>query len=97
MSNSFYCAAPWRGLHVNPRGDVKTCCAGNPNMLGNLNNQSIEQILNSAKEIVKENDLKLENSESEGSIKSFERLANTTEKLALYKLLSKLGIPELID
>lgn len=46
MSN-FYCAAPWRGLHINPRGDVKTCCAGNPNMLGNLNSQSIEQILNS--------------------------------------------------
>ena len=46
MSN-FYCAAPWRGLHINPRGDVKTCCAGNPNMLGNLNSQSIEQILDS--------------------------------------------------
>jgi len=46
MSN-FFCAAPWRGLHINPRGDVKTCCAGNPNMLGNLNHSSIEQILNS--------------------------------------------------
>lgn len=46
--SEFYCAAPWRGLHINPRGDVKTCCAGNPNMLGNLNTQSIEQILNSA-------------------------------------------------
>jgi MoaA/NifB/PqqE/SkfB family radical SAM enzyme len=46
MTN-FYCAAPWRGLHINPRGDVKTCCAGNPNMLGNLNTQTIEQILNS--------------------------------------------------
>jgi MoaA/NifB/PqqE/SkfB family radical SAM enzyme len=43
--NDFYCAAPWRGLHINPRGDVKTCCAGDPNMLGNLNTQSIEQIL----------------------------------------------------
>lgn len=43
----FYCAAPWRGLHINPRGDVKTCCAGNPNMLGNLNSQTIDQILNS--------------------------------------------------
>jgi MoaA/NifB/PqqE/SkfB family radical SAM enzyme len=47
MSNTFYCAAPWRGLHINPNGDVKTCCAGNPNMLGNLNTQTIEQILNS--------------------------------------------------
>jgi MoaA/NifB/PqqE/SkfB family radical SAM enzyme len=46
MSN-FYCAAPWRGLHINPRGDVKTCCAGNPNMLGNLNSDTIEEILDS--------------------------------------------------
>ena len=45
--NNFYCAAPWRGLHINSRGDVKTCCAGNPNMLGNLNDHNIEQILNS--------------------------------------------------
>lgn len=45
MSN-FFCAAPWRGLHINPRGDVKTCCAGDPNMLGNLNDHGIEQILN---------------------------------------------------
>ena len=45
MSN-FYCAAPWRGLHINPRGDVKTCCAGDPNMLGNLNTKNITQILN---------------------------------------------------
>jgi len=44
--NNFYCAAPWRGLHINPRGDVKTCCAGNPNMLGNLDSSTIEQILN---------------------------------------------------
>lgn len=46
-TDEFFCAAPWRGLHINPRGDVKTCCAGNPNMLGNLNSHSIEQILNS--------------------------------------------------
>ena len=47
--NNFYCAAPWRGLHINVRGDVKTCCAGNPNMLGNLNNQGIEEILDGDK------------------------------------------------
>jgi len=46
MSN-FFCTAPWRGLHVNPNGDVKTCCAGDPNMLGNLNDRSIVEILNS--------------------------------------------------
>jgi MoaA/NifB/PqqE/SkfB family radical SAM enzyme len=43
--SDFYCAAPWRGLHINPRGDVKTCCAGDPNILGNLNEQTIESIL----------------------------------------------------
>jgi MoaA/NifB/PqqE/SkfB family radical SAM enzyme len=43
---NFFCAAPWRGLHINPRGDVKTCCAGDPNMLGNLNSNTIEEILN---------------------------------------------------
>ena len=43
--SEFYCAAPWRGLHINPRGDVKTCCAGDPNMLGNLNDHTIEEIL----------------------------------------------------
>jgi radical SAM protein with 4Fe4S-binding SPASM domain len=46
MSN-FFCAAPWRGLHINPRGDVKTCCAGDPNMLGNLNSNTITEILDS--------------------------------------------------
>ena len=44
MSNS-YCAAPWRGLHINFRGDVKTCCAGDPNMLGNLNTATMTDIL----------------------------------------------------
>jgi MoaA/NifB/PqqE/SkfB family radical SAM enzyme len=44
---NFFCAAPWRGLHINPRGDVKTCCAGDPNMLGNLNSGTIAEILHS--------------------------------------------------
>ena len=47
--NNFYCAAPWRGLHINARGDVKTCCAGNPNILGNLKSDSIENILQGPK------------------------------------------------
>ena len=47
MASNFFCAAPWRGLHINPRGDVKTCCAGDPNMLGNLNSGTIEEILHS--------------------------------------------------
>jgi organic radical activating enzyme len=43
--NNFFCAAPWRGLHINPQGSIKTCCAGDPNMLGNLNTQTIEEVL----------------------------------------------------
>jgi MoaA/NifB/PqqE/SkfB family radical SAM enzyme len=46
--NKRYCAAPWRGLHINPRGDIKTCCAGDPNMLGNLNTKSISEIMSSS-------------------------------------------------
>lgn len=48
MSN-FFCAAPWRGLHINPQGSIKTCCAGNPHMLGNLNDLDISDALNSKK------------------------------------------------
>ena len=42
-----YCAAPWRGLHINFRGDVKTCCAGDPNMLGNLTEHFLDDIIHS--------------------------------------------------
>jgi len=44
-----YCAAPWRSLHLNFEGQIKTCCAGNPNMLGKLSDGSIESILQSTK------------------------------------------------
>ena len=44
-----YCAAPWRSLHLNFEGQVKTCCAGNPNILGDHSTGSIESILNSDK------------------------------------------------
>lgn len=40
-----YCAAPWRGLHINFEGQVKTCCSGTPHMLGDINNTRIEKIL----------------------------------------------------
>lgn len=46
-----YCAAPWRGLHINFRGDVKTCCAGDPNMLGDLNHNTMAEILQSPRMI----------------------------------------------
>lgn len=41
---NLYCSAPWKGLTVRESGDVKTCCAGET-PLGNLNSESIEQIL----------------------------------------------------
>jgi len=44
-----YCASPWRGLHLNFEGQIKTCCAGNPNMLGKISDGSIESILQSSK------------------------------------------------
>ncbi len=44
-----YCAAPWRSLHLNFEGQIKTCCAGNPNMLGNHDTGPIEDILKSEK------------------------------------------------
>ena len=47
--DNFYCAAPWRGLHINSKGDVKTCCASTPIQQGNLNFQKIEEILNGDK------------------------------------------------
>lgn len=40
-----YCAAPWRSLHLNFEGQIKTCCAGNPNMLGMNTDGTIEEIL----------------------------------------------------
>ena len=58
MSNAFYCAAPWRGLHINFRGDVKTCCAGDPNMLGDLNHSNINDILQSPKMLEIRNSIK---------------------------------------
>lgn len=36
-----YCAAPWRGLHINLDGDIRLCCAGQANMFGNVKHDSI--------------------------------------------------------
>jgi len=41
------CAAPYKGLHINFGGDVKTCCAGAPGIIGNINDKSISEILKS--------------------------------------------------
>jgi MoaA/NifB/PqqE/SkfB family radical SAM enzyme len=44
-----YCAAPWRSLHLNFEGQIKTCCAGDPHLLGNHDTGTIEEILSSEK------------------------------------------------
>jgi len=41
-----FCTAPWTGLTIRENGFVKTCCVGEVN-LGNLNYQSMDDILNS--------------------------------------------------
>jgi len=43
---SVYCTAPWNGLTIRENGQVRTCCVGNKS-LGNLNNQTIQEIENS--------------------------------------------------
>jgi MoaA/NifB/PqqE/SkfB family radical SAM enzyme len=42
---NLYCSAPWRGLHITTRGEVKPCCAGSHGF-GNINDDNIEDILN---------------------------------------------------
>lgn len=52
-----YCASPWRGLHLNFEGHIKTCCAASPTVLGSYNKdnafnedkRSIEEVLQSDK------------------------------------------------
>jgi radical SAM protein with 4Fe4S-binding SPASM domain len=40
-----YCTAPWNGITVQPDGSVTTCCVGKVS-LGNINQQSIIEIIN---------------------------------------------------
>jgi organic radical activating enzyme len=55
-----YCSSPWRGLHLNFEGQIKTCCASDPNMLSPRNDdntvkedsRSIEEVLQS--DVIKE-------------------------------------------
>jgi radical SAM protein with 4Fe4S-binding SPASM domain len=45
-----FCPAPWVSFYVDPSGNVENCCISN-NKLGNLKDQSIESIINGAKNI----------------------------------------------
>lgn len=46
MSKDVYCSAPWKGITIRENGDVLTCCIGKT-ALGNLNNQTIDDIMSS--------------------------------------------------
>ena len=43
INKNFQCSAPWEGMFINPDGEFRVCCAGKS--LGNLNNNSLEEIL----------------------------------------------------
>tara|TARA_R110000851_G_scaffold19321_1_gene59655 strand:+ start:579 stop:1781 length:1203 start_codon:yes stop_codon:yes gene_type:complete len=43
-----YCAAPWRGLHIQVDGGISTCCAGEFK-LGNINTDTIDFALSNEK------------------------------------------------
>ena len=46
MQKKIPCHFPWSSLYVSPNGDVKHCCSTNLNKLGNIAEQSIEEIWN---------------------------------------------------
>ena len=46
MSDS-YCAAPWRGLHINLDGDIRLCCAGQPGSFGNIKSHDLTALTDS--------------------------------------------------
>jgi len=48
ISTEVYCTAPWNGITVQVNGEVTTCCAGR-DVLGNLNSESISNIINNKK------------------------------------------------
>src|SRR5437868_4956069 len=57
MEKKFECTAPWTGLHINPDGNVKVCCAGDS--LGNLNTQSLEEVMNGPELLQLQEDMKI--------------------------------------
>lgn len=46
--SKIFCAAPWRGLHIQVDGGISTCCAGRIKF-GNVNSDSIESALSHPK------------------------------------------------
>jgi MoaA/NifB/PqqE/SkfB family radical SAM enzyme len=46
MSNKIFCNKPFNSIFLGPDGGIRPCCSLTGGDLGNLNNQSIEEILN---------------------------------------------------
>lgn len=44
--SEYFCAAPWANLYLDSDGSVRTCCVGKQ-VLGNINTDSLDDILNS--------------------------------------------------
>ena len=43
----FYCAAPWRGLHIDLDGDIRLCCAGQSGIFGNIKSHDLTVLTDS--------------------------------------------------
>lgn len=48
FDNEAFCPLAWNGIYVNPQGKVDTCCISDNN-LGNINEQSVDEIVNGPK------------------------------------------------
>jgi hypothetical protein len=95
----FIVPLPVRGLHINPRGDVKTCCAGDPNMLGNLNDQSIEQILQWSiyERNTPEHSARAATSNTVATVSQAERYGRIANAIGTTMLVQNLTIPQRLD
>jgi organic radical activating enzyme len=45
MKTDFKCSAPWEGMFINPDGDFRFCCSGQVGSIGNLNKNSLQELL----------------------------------------------------
>jgi organic radical activating enzyme len=41
----FKCSAPWEGVFINPDGDFRFCCAGQKGSIGNLNKNTLQELI----------------------------------------------------
>jgi MoaA/NifB/PqqE/SkfB family radical SAM enzyme len=42
--NKVLCAAPWKSLHINPTGQIRTCCAG-ADILGSIKDSTVQDVI----------------------------------------------------